>query len=134
VREAGVELQRRFLEQLDLEQGGAFVRNDLVVVPLHHERRHVDAFQILGKVCLRERLDAVVMGLGPAHHALTPPILDDALERLRARPIEPVERGGGDIAIKLGAIVSQAFAKSIEHLDRKTVRVIRRLHHDRRHS
>jgi hypothetical protein len=35
MRESGVELQSGVLEQLDLEQRSAFVRNDLVVVALH---------------------------------------------------------------------------------------------------
>src|SRR5262249_7907901 len=104
MREARVELQSGILEELDLEQGSALVRNDLVVVPLHDERWHIDVLQVLSEVCFRERLDTVVMSLGPAHHALPPPILDDAVERLRTRPVEPIEGGGSEFAIKLGAI------------------------------
>src|SRR5215471_18566652 len=79
MREAWVELQSGILEELDLEQSSALVRNDLVVVPLHDERWHIDVVQVLSQVCFRERLDTVVMSLGPAHHALAPPILDDAV-------------------------------------------------------
>lgn len=46
----GIELQGWILKKVDLEQGGAFVRNDLVVFPLHDERRHVDALEVLGEV------------------------------------------------------------------------------------
>jgi hypothetical protein len=44
------------LEQLGLKKGCAFVRNHLIIVPLHDERWHVDALQILGEVRFRERL------------------------------------------------------------------------------
>src|SRR5262245_53964161 len=96
MREAGVELQSGVLEELDLEQSSALVRNDLVIVPLHDERWHVDALQVLSEVRFRKRLDTVVMGFGPAHHALAPPVLDDAIQPLRTRPVEPIERVGSD--------------------------------------
>ncbi len=54
-------------------------RHDLVVVAVHHQHRDVDPLQILGEVGLGEGLDAVVMRLGAAHHALTPPIVDHPL-------------------------------------------------------
>ena len=72
------------------------VRNNLVIVALHHERWHRDRFQIVRLVCLGERLDAFVMCQRAAHHPLTPPILDDPLRWLRARmlgetlPIRPI--------------------------------------------
>ena len=34
----------------------------LVVITLHHKGRHRDRFQIVGLVCLRESLDAFVVG------------------------------------------------------------------------
>src|SRR5271167_4890485 len=67
MREARVELQSGILEELGLEEGSAFVRNDLVVLPLHYQRWHVDALQVLSEVRFRERLNTVVVGLGPAH-------------------------------------------------------------------
>src|SRR5580704_19452463 len=58
------------------------------------------------------------MGFGATHHALAPPILDDALKRFGTRPVESVERAGCDIAVELGAVGGQAGAKAVEHLDR----------------
>jgi hypothetical protein len=52
VREAGIDFQRATLEQFDREQRGVFVRNNLIVVPVHHERRHVDVFQVFRLVRL----------------------------------------------------------------------------------
>lgn len=77
-----------------MEHGNVFVGDDLVVVSLYVERGHVDAFQVLSEVCLRERLHTVIVGLAPAHHALPPSVLDDAVQALRAGPMEPVEGGG----------------------------------------
>src|SRR3712207_1114046 len=91
VRESLVDLECALLQQLDREQCRIGDRHDLVVVPVHHEHRHVDDLQVLGEVRLREGLDAVVMGLGAAHHALAPPVLDHGLGRLRAGPVEAVE-------------------------------------------
>jgi hypothetical protein len=52
VREAGIELQGRVLEELDLQLGGTLVWNDLIVVPLHAQGRHVDALQVVGEIRL----------------------------------------------------------------------------------
>ena len=85
VRKALVGLQRAVLQQLGRQRPGVGVGHDLIVVAVHHQHRHVDLLEVLGEVGLRERLDAVVMRLGAAHHALAPPVLDDAL----ARPSRP---------------------------------------------
>ena len=58
---------------------------------------NVKSLEILGEVRLGESLDAIVGGLDAAHHALPPPIVDDALRDLCARPVEAIERPGGDI-------------------------------------
>src|SRR3546814_2568116 len=62
--------------------------------PLTHScptRRSSD-LQVLGEIGLREGLDAIVMGLGAADHALAPPVVDHAGIDLGARPVEAVER------------------------------------------
>jgi hypothetical protein len=51
MREAGIELKSGILEELDLEQGGAFVGNNLVVFPLNDECWQVEVFQVLGGPC-----------------------------------------------------------------------------------
>jgi hypothetical protein len=65
MRETRIELQSGILKELDLEQGSAFARNDLVVLPLHDECWHVGALQVLSEVRFRERPDTVVVGLAP---------------------------------------------------------------------
>src|SRR5215467_8005477 len=124
MRETRIELQSRVLKKLHLEHGSAFVRNDLVVFALHDERWYIDALQVLGEVRFRERLDAIVVGLGPADHALAPPIPYNTIQRLGARSVKPVEHRGSEIAIKLCAIVRQAFPKAVENRNRQAVRII----------
>src|SRR5262245_1783235 len=94
-------------------------RHDLVVVAVHHERRHADALEILGEVGLREGLDSVVVRLGAARHGLPPPILNDARYWLRARPVEAVERTAREIEIELRAVASEGRAQAVEHFDRQ---------------
>src|SRR6516165_10720346 len=125
MRETRIELQSGVLQELDLEQGGAFVRNDLVVFALHDERWYIDALEVLGEVRLRERLDTIVVGLGPAVHALAPPILNNTIHRLGPRSVKPVEHSGSEIAIKLSSIGGQAFPKAVENRNRQAVRIIR---------
>src|SRR5262249_12200757 len=125
MRETRIELQSGLLKELDLEQGSAFVRNDLVVFALHDERWYFDALQVLGEVRFRERLDAIVVGLGPAHHALAPPIPNNTIHRLGARSVKPVEHCRSEIAVKLSAIGGQAFPKTVENRDWQAVRIIR---------
>jgi len=54
-------------------------------------------------VGLREGLDALVVGLGAAGHALPPPVLNDSRNRLRARPVEAVEGTAREIDLSPGA-------------------------------
>src|SRR5215831_7921867 len=134
VREAGVDLQRTVLEELVRKQRSVLVRNDLVIVPLHDERRYVDALQILSEVGFGERLDAVIVGFRPAHHALPPPVRNHAFQRLGARPVESVEGTGREVPIKLGAVGGETLAEAVEHLNRQAAWVARRLHHHRRYG
>src|SRR5204863_3547498 len=134
MRELLVDLQGALPEELRGEQRGIGDRDDLVVVAVHDEGRHVDDFQILGEVGFRERSDAVVVGFGPAHHALAPPVVDHALRHLRAWPVVTVEGAAGDISIELRAVGGELLAEAVEDLDRQAARVGWCLHHDRRHG
>ena len=109
-------------------------RHDLIVVPVHNERRHVDDLQVVGEIRLGEGLDAVVLRLGAAHHRLAPPIVDDRLGHLGAGPVEAVERPAREIAVELRAVGGELSPKAIEHLDRQAAGVGGRLHQDRRHG
>ena len=77
--------------QLCRQHGRVCNRNDLIVIAVQNERRDVDFLEILSKIGLRERLEAVVMGLDSTHHSLQPPALADSLGNLCARTIEAVE-------------------------------------------
>src|SRR5271170_7693550 len=87
VREAVVGLQRPVLDELGGQRPGVGVGHDLVVIAVHDQDRHRDRLEVLGEVGLGERHDAVVLGLGAAHHALPPPVVDDRLDRRDAGPV-----------------------------------------------
>src|SRR4029453_5696673 len=105
-------------------------RNDLIVIPMHHQRRNADRLEILGEISLRERLNAVVMRLGAAHHALAPPVVDHGLRHLRSGAVKSVERPAREISIDLRAIGGELLAETVEHLDRQTARISGCLQHD----
>src|SRR5438477_4217459 len=73
------------------------------------------------------------MRLRAAHHALTPPVLDDRLRGFHARPVEAIEWPLRQVAIELRAIGRELRLQSIEHFFGKAVWIGRRLHHQRRH-
>ena len=101
---------------------------------MHHQNGNVDLLQILGEVGLREGDDAVIVSLGAAHHALPPPVLDDAFGWFRARPVIPVERSGRQVAIELRAVGRRLRLQSVEHVFRQAAGIRCRLHHQRRDS
>src|SRR3546814_7003635 len=86
--------------------------------------------QIFGEGGFGKLLDAVVVGLGAADHALPPPFLDQALADLRAVAVEAIERARGDIEVELRPVLGQCLAEPVEHLDGKTAGVAGLLHHD----
>jgi hypothetical protein len=67
----------------------AVARDDLIIVAVHHERGHRDLLEVRSEIGLRERHDAVVVRFSASHHALAPPILNDALEHLGAAENPP---------------------------------------------
>src|SRR5437879_4828147 len=79
VREALVSLERALPQKLGRQGPGVRIGHDLVVVAVADQHRHVDLLQVLGEVGLGEGDDAVVVRLGAAHHALAPPVADQAL-------------------------------------------------------
>src|SRR5690606_24775028 len=102
--------------KLGREQGGVPDRHDLIVVTVHNQRRHLGRFQVLGEVRLGESLDAVVVRLDAAHHALAPPVLYRSLGYFSTRPVEAVERAGWNIEEELGAIGGEGGAETVEYL------------------
>src|SRR5436305_7430996 len=73
------------------------------------------------------------MRLRAAHHALAPPVLDDRLGGVRARPGGAIERSRWQVAIELRTIGRKLCLQSIEHLFGKAAGIFLRLHHQRRH-
>jgi hypothetical protein len=134
VGEPGVRPQLGVLEQLRGQRRRVGIRNDLVVVAVHDQDGHGDLFQVVGEIGLRERDDTVVMRLRAAHHALTPPVLDDRLGRRRARAVEPVERSCRDRPVELRAVRRELCLEVVENLLGQADGVGLGLHHQRRHG
>src|SRR3546814_13577519 len=129
-----VDLQRPVRKQLNLLQRGACVRNDLVVVALHDERRDRNRPQVFRLVRLGECLDAFIMCQCASHHSLAPPVLDGCLRDFRSRPVEPIEWPRRDSQEKLCAIGSKCGSESVEHGNRSAVRIGVALDHYRRYG
>ena len=118
--------------QLGRQRPGIGERDDLIVLAVHHQHRDVDLLQILGVVGLREDLDAIVMGLGSAHHALAPPVVDDPLGNLGAGPIEAIERAHREHRDRTGRGSPCAARKPSNTSIGVPPGLLRRFHHDRR--
>src|SRR5262245_11697656 len=119
MRELFVDLQSALPEELRRERRRVRDRDDLVVVAMHDERRHVDDLQVFGKVRLREGPNSVVVRLRAAHHALAPPVVDDGLGYLRARPVVAVEGAAREFPIEMRAVGGELLPEAIEYLDRQ---------------
>src|ERR1700691_2614581 len=122
VRKALVGFQRAVLQKLCRQRAGVGVRDDLIVLAMHHQDRDSDLLQVFGLVGLREGDDAVVMRFGAAHHALAPPVLDDWLRRLTGLVVI-VERAGGDITVELRAVSGKSRLEIIEYFLWQTARI-----------
>src|SRR5580704_5541762 len=92
MRKARIDLQRRVLQYLRGHQTCCADRHNLIVVTMHDEYGDVDFLQVFGEVGLRERLNAIVVGLDASQHALQPPVLTNTLRDLCARAIVSVKR------------------------------------------
>jgi hypothetical protein len=101
---------------------------------VHDEGRHVDPLQVLGEVRLREGFDAIVVCFRAAHHGLTPPVVDHALQHLRARSVVAVEGTAREFPIELRPVGGELLPEAVEYLYRQAARIGRRLQHDWRHG
>src|SRR5438270_13497122 len=128
-----VSLERAVLQQLCRKRRGIGIWHNLIVVAVHHQNWYVNFLQIFSEVGLRKRDDAVIVGLGSAHHSLSPPIPDDTFGTFRAGPVKTVERSGWHIIIELGAVSGDLLLKIIEHFFGKTAGIFLSLQHQRRH-
>ena len=64
MREALVGFERSVLQQFCRQWTGVCVRDDLIVVAMHHQHRHRDLLEILGEIGLRKGDDAIVEPAG----------------------------------------------------------------------
>src|SRR4029077_14300202 len=80
----------------------------------------IDALEICEEFRFRKDPDALPLSLDATHHVLAPPIVANALRNFRAGTIEAVKRNG-DVLIELGAMVTGAIAKLVEHLHGKAI-------------
>src|ERR1039457_3480656 len=133
MRKAGIDLQVCILQYLRGHQTRGANRHNLIVVAMHHQHGDVDLLQVYGEVGLRERLNAVVMGLDASHHALQPPALTDALRNLCARAVVSV-KGKRDVLVELRAVGRQCCPKAVEDRDGQTARILFGFQHERWHG
>jgi len=73
-------------------------------------------FRSLVKSVSEERLIPVVVRLGAPHHALAPPILDDARMGFAARPVKAVKWSEGISTNRIGHGCRRVLAETVEHL------------------
>src|SRR5580698_7711951 len=131
--ETRIHFQRRTLHKLRRQRSRRDDRNDLIILAMKNEGRHVELLEVLSEVRFGESLDAVVAGLYSSHHALEPPLLPDAFRYLCARPVVAVERKS-DVLVKLWPILYIRGSQAVEHLDGGTRGILVGLHHERRHG
>src|SRR5271167_41429 len=91
---------------------------------------HIELLKVLGKVRLRESLDAIVARLHSPQHPLEPPLLTNTFRNLGARPVVTVERKG-NVPVKLRPILRILGSQVIENLDRCASRIFVCLQHQR---
>jgi hypothetical protein len=88
---ARIYLQGRVGNQLDRPAGGGVNGDDLIVVAVDDQGRHVDPLEVFGEVGLGEGLDAVVGALDADLHAPQPERTPNPLGDGRAGPVGAVE-------------------------------------------
>src|SRR5882762_10080543 len=91
VRGALLHFEHRPLNDLGRKQRRVRDRNDLIVVAMHHQGRHVELLEVLREVRLREGLDAAKDRIDAREHSLVPEGFSHAFRNLRARPVVAVE-------------------------------------------
>src|SRR5262249_40996382 len=103
-----------------LDELGRFLRrvldrNDLVVLSVQNQSRDIELLEVVGKVGLGKRLDALVGILRAGLHAPEPELIESALRDLRSRSVGAVE-GDGQILVVLGPVPRDARAGSLDWL------------------
>ena len=131
MRSTRVDLQLCTVDDLRREERRVDDRDDLIVVAMNDQRRHVEPFQVLGEIRLGEDLDAVVGCLEPDLHGHQPERVADALRHGRAGPVRTIERRA-QVLVELRAVAGNTSADLVESLERSSARVRVGLQHQRR--
>src|ERR1700720_787534 len=131
MREARIHLQRTVLNQLGREECGVGDWHNLIVITVQDEHWDVDRLQVFREVGFGKRLDAIIVWLCAAYHALAPPVVDHTFRHFGSGTVETVERARGNVAVELCTIRSECGTKAIKHLDREAAGVLCGLDHDR---
>ena len=106
--------------------------NDLVVVAVNDECRHIDRGEVGPEVRRRERGDGLVRAPMPCHHSGLPERVTHALRHVTGAVVAE-ERSVGELAVELGARRSLSRTDAVEDLDRQAPGVVGRAEHERRH-
>src|SRR6266436_3272186 len=122
VRCALVNFERGVLDEFGRKQGRVTDWDDLVVVSMKNQRRHVESLQIFGEIGFGKRLDAKVAGGESSHHALKPERFAHACRDLRARPVVAV-KWQCQVLEELRAVGDDAGADLIEYHDGQSARI-----------
>src|SRR5665647_1583528 len=109
-----------------------YKRQDLVIVAVDNQRRHVELLEVVGEISFGERLDAVEGVFVTGHYSLVPERVDHALRDLGTGPVSAEERAAGEILVELRAVGEGALANLIKLLNRQAARIGRRFQHQRR--
>src|SRR5262245_5197366 len=133
VRCAGVVDLLGTLDELGRLPGRVLDRDDLVILTVQHERRHVEFLEVRGEIGLGERLDALIGCRRSGLHAPEPEVVEEALGDVGARPVGSIECYS-KILVVLRAVARDASSDLIEHLHWQTLGICLALQHDWRHG
>src|ERR1700728_2234922 len=106
--------------------------DDLVVVAVHDEGGDVHFFEVVVEVGFREGLDAVVLALDAASHALIPEVFADAFRDFGAGSVVS-EEWQREILPELGAVAGGAGSDAVKDREGKAAGILVGLEHDGRY-
>src|ERR1700722_1368918 len=133
VRRARIHFQGRVLNDLRRCESGGTNRHNLIIVAVDDEGGTVKPPQVPGEVRLGEGFDAIEGALDRCLHRHEPEPIERALRDFGTLPVG-AEKGPADFLEELRAVGADAGANAVESRERCTLRIVRRLEHQRRHG
>src|SRR5215208_2656045 len=104
VRRAWVVDFHRALDESSRLPGRILHRNDLVVLAVKYQSRHIELLEVLGKVGLGEGFDTLVSFLEPGLLSPEPELIQHPLRDLGPGPVGAVERTC-ELLVRLRAVL-----------------------------